>query len=95
VNIRWTTKAIHNLEMIEQYIAAENPQAAITTIDKIINAVELIADHPAAGRPGRVIGTRELIITGTPYLIPYRVKQQQVEIIRILYGAMIWPTKDN
>ena len=54
-------------------------------------AVELLATHPASGRIGRVPGTRELVITGTPYIVPYRVRGDAVEILRVFHGARKWP----
>jgi toxin ParE1/3/4 len=54
--------------------------------------VDALAEHPAMGRSGRVPGTRELIITGTPYLIPYRVKGKVVEILRVFHGSRRWPS---
>jgi toxin ParE1/3/4 len=91
VQIHWTNNAIRNLEEIEQYISQDNAIAAVNVVNKIIDAIELLTEHPGIGRPGRIIGTRELVIIGTPYLIPYRIKNQQIEIIRIFHGAKIWP----
>ena len=55
--------------------------------------VELLAQHPALGRPGRVEGTRELVVPDTPYLVPYRVRGHAVEILRVFHGARKWPKK--
>ena len=88
VQILWTNNAKRNLE---QYISQDNATAAFKMVNKIIDAVEHLAEHPGIGRPGRIMGTRELVIIGTPYLIPYRIKNQQIEIIRVFHGAMIWP----
>jgi toxin ParE1/3/4 len=81
------------LEHIEEYIAQDNPRAAIETVLKIIKSVELLVDQPAMGRAGRFIDTRELVISGTPYIVPYRVKEGQIQILRVLHGAMRWPDK--
>ena len=59
--------------------------------DAIEEAVRRLADHPRMGRPGRVKGTRELVISGTPYVIAYRVKRDAVVILRLLHGAQRWP----
>lgn len=53
--------------------------------------IQQLQDHPQLGRPGRVPGTRELVIGGTPYVVPYRVKNQQVEILALYHGARRWP----
>ncbi len=91
MRIRWTKGAERNLKQVEEYIAHDNPYAAIKIVLKIIKSVEVLIDHPAMGRVGRVIGTRELIISGTPYIVPYRVKEGYVEILRVLHAMMQWP----
>jgi toxin ParE1/3/4 len=45
------------------------------------------------GRPGRVTGTRELVVDGTPYILPYRVRNRVVQILRVLHGARRWPQR--
>jgi toxin ParE1/3/4 len=52
-----------------------------------------LAGSPGLGRPGRVAGTRELVIPLTPYIVPYRVRDDAVQIITILHGAQRWPDK--
>jgi plasmid stabilization system protein ParE len=51
----------------------------------------LLRDQPGLGRPGRIRGTRELIVPGTPYLIPYRVRRHHLEIIAVFHGRRRWP----
>ena len=53
--------------------------------------VEQLVTHPALGRPGRVAGTRELVVIGTPYLIPYRIRDKSLEILRVFHAARKWP----
>jgi toxin ParE1/3/4 len=48
---------------------------------------------PGIGRPGRVAGTRELVTAGTPYIVPYRVAGDAVQIITVLHGAQNWPDR--
>ncbi len=90
MHIQWTKGAKLNLRQFEEYIAQDNPQAAINTVLKIIKSVEALADHPAVGRMGRIFDTRELIISGTLYIVPYRVKVDHIEILRVLHSAMRW-----
>jgi len=66
----------------------DKPCAAQKIAEKIKIATRILLDHPGAGRSGRVEGTRELVITGTPYYVHYRVKKQRIEILRVLHGAM-------
>lgn len=62
----------------------------IDTGDAIEAAVARLADHPQSGRPGRALGTRELVVPGTPYIVAYRVEQAAVVILRLLHGAQRW-----
>lgn len=91
MQIRWTRRAKQNLLSVEKYIAEDNPNAAIKTVLKIIQKIEILADHPDVGRAGRVFGTQELVISGSPYLVIYRVRMNHVEILRVLHGAIQWP----
>ena len=86
--LEYAPRYFRRLEGIRERIAAENPIAASRMIERIRAAVLRLAASPALGRPGRVAGTRELVIPRTPYIVPYRVK---VEIITILHGAQRWP----
>ena len=58
---------------------------------RIIEAVELLTEQPGIGRPGRIEGTRELVINGTPFLVPYRQKDGYIEILRVYHHARCWP----
>ena len=91
MQIRWTEKANRNLDDVEAYIAQDNSEAAIWMVLKIIRAVEELLNRPALGRPGRVQGTRELVIGGTPFIVPYRVRGEVLEILAVLHGARKWP----
>lgn len=94
MRIQWTEKARQDLNHIEQYISEDNPIAALKTVITIINSVESnLSVHPGIGRPGQYPQTRELVITGTPYVVPYQVVGEIVSIIRVLHGAMQWPDK--
>jgi toxin ParE1/3/4 len=55
--------------------------------------VERLGAFPAIGRPGRVAGTRELVVSGTPYIVPYRVRGERVQIITVLHSAQRWPDR--
>ena len=89
--LRWTEKAFGSLEAAVLYVATENPKAATALAAKIYAAVTALQEHPLLGRPGRCNGTRELVITGTPYIVSYRIKAGHVEILRVLHGSRRWP----
>lgn len=91
MRIEWLPQAARNLTAQLEWIAERDPWAAIDTGDAVHAAVQRLADHPAMGRPGRVAGTRELVVLGTPYLVVYRIEQAAVLVLRVLHGAQRWP----
>jgi toxin ParE1/3/4 len=91
MRLRWPSRAQRSLNGQLSYIAARNPFAAADMLDEIEAAVDRLRDFPESGRPGRLRGTRELPVVGTPFLIVYRVKRTMVEIVRVLHGAQKWP----
>ncbi len=78
---------------IHERIVADNPAAAGHMIERIRAAVGRLAASPNIGRPGRVADTRELVITVTPYIVPYRVKGELVQIITVLHSTQRWPDR--
>ncbi|HUG83694.1 MAG TPA: type II toxin-antitoxin system RelE/ParE family toxin, partial [Euzebya sp.] len=74
-----------------EWIGDRSPWAAIDMGDAVLAAVARLADHPVIGRPGRIAGTRELPVVGTPYLVVYRIEAAAVVVLRILHGARRWP----
>jgi toxin ParE1/3/4 len=91
--VRWTQSAAGHLRSAFEYLDAENPRAATQSVERILAAVERLAVFPQMGRPGRVQDTRELLITGTPFLVAYRRKGEQIQILALLHGARKWPEK--
>lgn len=76
-----------------RHIARDDPHAAVAQGDRIMAALDHLPQHPEMGRAGRVKGTRELVVGGTPFIVIYRVKPkvQRVEVLRVLHGAQQWP----
>lgn len=93
MRIEWRPLAEQDLGEIVRYIAAESPRAAYEIHDRIRDLAEVLMQHPRIGRPGRVKGTRELVVSGTPFIVAYRVSRQAVSILRVLHGARRWPAK--
>jgi addiction module RelE/StbE family toxin len=93
VQVRWLRRALANLDSEAEYIARHNLQAAARIVMAIQEAVARLAEYPAMGRSGRVPGTRELVVLGTPYIIPYRVWGDRVELLRVFHAARKWPPK--
>jgi toxin ParE1/3/4 len=88
---RWTRLALADLEAIGDYVARDNPGAARRLVARIAAAVEALGDHPHLGRLGRITGPRELVVVETPYVVPYRVRGDEIEILAVFHGARRWP----
>jgi toxin ParE1/3/4 len=92
MNIVWSPEAIQDLISLRAYITEESPAGAQRVVLRILHAVEhLLPDNPHMGRPGRVPGTRELVIPQTPYIVPYRVRGEAIQILRVYHSARRWP----
>jgi toxin ParE1/3/4 len=78
---------------VREFIAKDSRQNSIVVASRILKAVELLQTHPEIGRPGRVLGTRELVVPDTPYVIPYRVRGERLELIAVFHGSQKWPAK--
>ena len=91
MRMRWTEGANGNLDQVEEYIAQDNPPAAVATVNKIIEAAQMLTDYPTVGKRGRERGTRELVVADLPYIINYAVHREELVIIRVLHTAMKYP----
>jgi addiction module RelE/StbE family toxin len=83
--------AANQLQSIFEYIAANNRTAAYRTVRRIREAILLTARMPYSSRIGRVEGTREITISGTSYLVAYRIVENMIHVLAILHGAQEWP----
>jgi addiction module RelE/StbE family toxin len=92
LRLRWTRLAERDLDDIAAYIGQDSPAAAARVVLELIDQTEKsLSRHVALGRPGRVLGTRELVIRNLPYIIPYRVRDNNIEILRVLHTSRRWP----
>jgi len=91
--VDWHPFARADLAELVAYIASDNPVAAYRVHDDIRKQTSLLAIYPELGRPGRVRGTRELVVTGTPYIVAYRFAADLLTVLRLLQGARRWPRK--
>ncbi len=91
MRIRWTEGANGNLDQVEVYIAQDNPPAAVATVNKIIEAAQMLADYPTIGKRGRERNTRELVVAGLPYIVIYAVQPGELVILRVLHTSMKYP----
>ncbi len=91
MKIEWTEPARRDLREIYLYIAQDNPYAARNLQAQIRERVTLLQENPHLGRLGRIDGTRELVMANSPYILPYRIRQDRIEILAVYHGARIWP----
>lgn len=93
MQVKWLRNAAKNLNSATEYIADDNPKVAREFFIHTIESVNKLVQYPELGRAGRVLGTRELVIFGYPYIVPYRIKDGNVEILRVFYTSRMWPKK--
>lgn len=91
MRVVWTRAALDGLEAITDYVGRYNPAAALRLVDDIPERTNtLLANNPMIGRSGRVPGTRELVLPGTPYVVAYAVGSE-VNVLAVIHGARAWP----
>lgn len=79
---------------VKAYAEKHDPQTAYRIFDEVIERVQTLADFPEIGRQGREHGTREFVVTGTPFIVVYRnLEDGQVEVLHVLHGAQQWPPR--
>jgi addiction module RelE/StbE family toxin len=93
VRLRWSRRAIPRLASIHDYIAKDNPAASSRVAAVIVQSALRLQRFPHVGRPGRIEGTRELVIPGLPYIIPYRVVDDVIQIASVIHTSRKWPEK--
>lgn len=93
MRVVWTAAARAAREAAIEYIAQDSLTAALSQLDEIERQTDRLAEHPKLGRVGRVRGTRELVISRTPFIAVYRLHEasQTIQILRLLHGAQQWP----
>lgn len=93
MRIKWLGSALLDLGEIEAHIAEDRTAAAVDVVVKIIKAVLLLKEQSGIGRAGRVPGTKELVVPGLPYIVPYRVKDEVVQVLRVYHTSRKWPKR--
>lgn len=93
MRVRWLSQALRNLDDEASYIAQDDPKAAQLVVQRILDSIAMLPEQPGIGRPGRVPGTRELIVLKTRYIVPYRVQGQTIEILRVFQTSRRPPTR--
>ena len=93
MHVKWLEKAFSELAEITEYIAKDDEDAAKKVATYIQLRVESLTVQPNQGRPGRVTGTRELVLDKFSFLIPYRVRGEEIQILRIFHTSQNPPKK--
>jgi addiction module RelE/StbE family toxin len=93
MHITWMPQALDDLEDFGAYVACDSKRAAGVAVLAVLGSVKRLALFPASGRPGRVAGTRELVVPHTPLVIPYRVKGELIQILRVQHTSQEWRTQ--
>ena len=90
MQLKWTRPAILDLSEAGEFIAVENPEAGSKMAERVLEAVEYLVTYPNIGREGRLADSKELVVTGTPFIVIYRVRNGVVQILRVLHHARQW-----
>ena len=93
MKIRWTQQAAEDLKAAYEYLNERNPNAADSVVERILSSIDFLEHYPHLGRSGRIDGTRELVVTGTPFIVGYRLRHDQIEILGVLHAARKWSKK--
>ncbi|MBT2337196.1 type II toxin-antitoxin system RelE/ParE family toxin [Variovorax paradoxus] len=93
MRVRWLRKALRNLDEEASYIAEDDQKTAQLVVRRVLDSVAMLADQPGMGRPGRVPGTRELVVPRTRYIVPYRVRGDTIEILRVFHTSRRVPSR--
>ena len=86
LDIEWDDIAQNDLLSIVVYIAADNPHAAMALKDEIEERVNGLREQPRMYKPGRVEGTREIVVRKN-YIVVYKEDGCMVSVLRVLHAA--------
>ena len=90
--IEWTEQATRQLDQVRDYLGFSNSEKVAARITmQIVTSVQRLAAFPMLGRPGRVPGTRELVISNTPFIAAYAIEKARIVVLAIYHGAQRWP----
>jgi plasmid stabilization system protein ParE len=93
LRVKWLKAALLDLDAAEAYIAQDDPAIAAEVVLRIVKAVSLLKEQPGIGRAGRLPSTKELVVPQTPDIVPYRVKDDVVQILRVYHSSRKWPER--
>jgi addiction module RelE/StbE family toxin len=91
MRVRFTKLANSDLNQGYDYIAQDNPSIAQIVIERIEKAIDTLRQYPAIGKNGRIEGTREFVVTNTPFILVYRVGKDVLQILSVLHASRKYP----
>lgn len=91
MRLEWSRFAFADRDAIFDYIEQDNLGAVVAIDNRIRERIESLRQFPESGRPGRIDGTRELVIDRTPFIAAYQIRGNTIRILRLLHGAQLWP----
>ncbi|HEY6254491.1 MAG TPA: type II toxin-antitoxin system RelE/ParE family toxin [Xanthobacteraceae bacterium] len=95
MKLLWTELTLADLAALHEHISADNAAAADAMLNRIILLAETqLSRMPESGRVGRVPDTRELVVVGSPYFLPYRIVGETIQVLRVIHGARRWPERE-
>ncbi len=91
MEVRFSESSLEDLRSIREYICANNEESAKKVVSHILEQVEnILVNNPAIGRAGRILTTREFVISKYPYILPYQVRGNTIYILRVLHTSRKW-----
>ena len=93
MNIVLSPSAKEDLKEIRQYIAKENPTASKTVAKRIKDTLLLLSGQPYIGHVTDDDDVLEWHIPGLPYTLPYRIMDNEIQILRIFHESQNKPSK--
>ena len=87
----WLDEALEDIKSIGDYIAQENANAAYHVLIRIQATADNLSRHPEIGRPGRVFGTREIVMIDLPYILAYQITDRDIRILAVMHTSRKWP----
>lgn len=91
MKLRWHALALADRTAIFDYLMQNSPRAAVLLDERIEYQIEILQGFPHLGRPGRIAGTRELLVAGTSYIVAYAVEDETIRLLRVLHSSQLWP----
>jgi addiction module RelE/StbE family toxin len=93
LSIEWRSRALDDIASAQNYLSDRNPEAARRILERILQRSRELEDFPEMGKPGRLQGTRELLVPGSPYVLIYRIGCDAIDILRVLHTKRDWPPR--